>query len=147
MKLLGNRYLMPTTGLLLAIFFLPSSFAAGVQMIQFDGINEMGEKIGLFSDTQDVKINKWTVTLNRKSKDSDYVYQEQSCIRTGQNENPPLHKWKVSCDKNGSSILAGVDYKFQKDLGGCKGYLFICTSGCVPLAPKEMVLDAGCDAD
>jgi len=48
---------------------------------------------------------------------------------------------RFSCEKGGSSPIAGVTYAQNKWLKKCRGTLYICKQGCGPDIPREMIQD------
>lgn len=65
-------------------------------------------------------------------------YNKQLCGSNGHGYTP---EWRFSCRKEGESPLAGATYSFKQELPDCKGYLFVCTQGCSPRAPRELTKD------
>jgi len=149
MQPMKKIYLALTLFGFIALFYFPSSFAAGPIPIELGGTNQSGEQIYLmnYGDSESIDQNDWLVKVRHKDQEHDIENQKQSCSLSRINEGVPLSGREIHCNKNGASILSGVTYKFVKDLKKCRGFLFICTSGCGPRAPKEMIQNAGCDYD
>lgn len=130
---------------LLFLLFAVTAHADGPTAIH--GVNNDGETVSAHVEEYYGNVpvrtplyplyEQWSIWVEAAGKPRR-EFKSQHCRYSG-----PIYQsgWSFSCARIGTSPLAGATYQYQKDLKKCGGHLFVCTSGCPPRAPRQMVKD------
>jgi len=147
MNKLMHYKLVLAAGVLAPFLFLfsLSIFADNPQPIKFRGVNALGEEIFLMHHGREENRERKSWSVYVGTRPGEYQMTEgQQCIIKNQ-------LWSsnglISCNNDGGIVLSGTTYKFVKNLGNCRGFVFVCSIGCGERTPREMILEEGCDYD